>query len=423
MKKANLIIASFLALAAAPAVALAECPKVDNSCGTEVQELPQVKNAQSQYGNIYAKVTTLAASSNGATLGGLAVGNAFSARSQLTGLDVNSKQFLNADVKSVTDTKIDHASGVTISTAVAQGNAGQIEGCCSNLYASAEQIAEYGSNVTAVSKVAVKSADVIVSNAQAAGNNWAIASKNGYVESWNGQYNGANVKAISDVKACCNNGSITSTAVAAGNSSAIAGLNSTIYAVVDQKNYGDVTAVAKITNKSAKDNLASAVAMGNSATVLNEWGYTQMGGYQENHGAIKANAVVLNEEFTGSSIASASAYGNTALLSNVGTDARLDMYQNNFQGGAVTASATLFGSSSTGGVGMASSFAAGNSMTGYTCAGCGGGNVKMNGSATQYNYAPVTATTNINLGTAGAIIGSATAIGNSATFIAQSGGK
>lgn len=423
MKKANLIIASIIALAAAPTFAMAECQKPDNSCGTENQAIPQIANNQGQYGNVYSKVQLLAGSSANATSAATGVGSAFSARVLLTGADVTSKQFLGANVDAKSLVNIDQARGLTISTAVAQGNAGQIEACCANIYASAEQIAEYGSNVSATSKVKVKSSDTIVSNAQAAANNFAIASKNGYVESWNGQYNAANVKAVSEVEACCNNGSITSNAVAAGNSNTIVGQGATIYSVVDQKNYGNVSAVSKIHNHSATNNLATATAMGNSATVLNEWGYTQLGGYQENSGAINAQAIVLNDHFNGSAVAAASAYGNTALLSNVGTDARIDMYQNNFQGAPVTANATLFGSSSTGGVGMASSFAAGNTMTGYTCAACGGGNVKMNGSATQYNYAPVTATTNINMGTSGSIVGSATAIGNSATFIAQRAGN
>ena len=414
MKIANLISVSLLALIV-PAAALADCNQTP-ACQTST---PVINNDQYQNGNIYGHVQTLANYSEGAQLGSTAAGNALSARSVETGLNVYSLQRLDANVGAQNDITINEARGTTISNAIAQGNAGQVEACCSNLNVEAQQVALYGSNVEAFSNVNVGSSDTVISNAQTAANNWAIAAKNGYVESGIGQYNSAVVNSSSFVVACCNNGSITSSALATGNTNSIVGKNATIYSAVEQKNYGPISANAVILNNSATNNLASATAVANNANVTNEWGYAQLGGYQENNGNVDAHSLVLNEEFTGTAVSAASAMGNSALVSNIGSDGRLDMAQSNFGGGAISATANLVGSSSNGGVGMATSFAAGNTITGFACSSCAGGGVSMQGNSAQYNYAPVSASTNINVGSAGMIIGSATAIGNSATYIAQ----
>jgi hypothetical protein len=88
-------------------------------------------------------------------------------------------------------------------------------------------------------------------------------------------------------------------------------------------------------------------------------------------------------------------------------------------GGNVTSFAMLEGNSSRGGVGSVSSMATGNAITGYACASCGSAGVKVEGYSTQVNNAAVTAATYVGVGTAGQINANATAIGNSATFIAQ----
>jgi hypothetical protein len=62
-------------------------------------------------------------------------------------------------------------------------------------------------------------------------------------------------------------------------------------------------------------------------------------------------------------------------------------------------------------------------MTGYACSGCGTATVKMEGILAQTNLANVTSSVSVGsstgVATYGSILGQSTAVGNSATFIAQ----
>ena len=424
MKKSNVIVASLLVLGFIPAAAFAgECNKVPQTCAPEAQEsLNQAMNGQMQFSDSIATLHVVANETlNGTTASGLAVGNSVSVRAQELPLNVSNDQRLYGNTRSFNRVEVQNARGLTLSNSTAQGNAGQLEACCANTTVSSQQIAETGTDVVAHSLVRVGSSDVVISNAQAAANNWALASRNGYVENYNGQYSASKVVAVSDVEACCNNDVIMSGAVAAGNTSAVAGENATIYSTVDQKNYGDVGAWSNVKARSATNVTSAANAVGNAAQVKNSFGYAQLDGYQENSGEINANSEVHLGNWSGSAVSGSSAMGNSAILSNIGSDAMVNMTQNNF--GGVSSFSGLYGSSAQGGVGSASSFAVGNAITGFTCAACAGGAVKMDGYASQYNYAPVSATTHVNVGSAGSIMASASAIGNSATFIAQRGGN
>lgn len=422
MKKSNLIVASLIAISTLPAAAFAECNQAPQCAPAPMNEVSQIVNGQMQFGDSIAVLHVQAANTNeGVTASGLGVGNAFSARGQELGMSISNDQRLYGNVGAFNRVEVQNARGATVSNSVAQGNSGQVEGCCNVVGINSQQIAEDGTSVVAHSLVRLGSSDVVVSNAQAAANNWATAVANGRVENYNGQYSASQVVAVSDVQACCNNDTIASGALAAGNSSAVAGMNSTIYSTVDQKNYGPVGAYSNVRARSATNVTSAANATGNNALVKNEWGYAELNGYQENSGEVNANSEVHLGNWSGYANSGTSAMGNSALLSNVGSDASVNMTQNNF--GGVSAFSGLYGSSAQGGVGAASSFAAGNMVTGYTCAACAGGGVKMDGYSNQYNYGAVTATTHINVGSAGMVMGSATAIGNSATFIAQRGGN
>lgn len=421
MKKSNLIIASVFALIAVPAIASAECTQiVDNKPTCNPGQI--VINDQLQFGDAFANLVVSSPAAGGGAFSGLAVGNTLSVRAVEENLSISSNQYLNANVNAVNDIAIDKATGTLVSTAVAQGNAGQFEACCANTNAMAQQVAVYGKTVNAVSKVAVKSSDTVVSSAQAAANNWASATKNANVNQWVGQYNAANVNAYSEVQACCNNNDLNASSVAVANSNAMAGLGATIYSVADQKNYANVTAETLVMNNSATNNTGSSSAMANSASITNEFGYANLTGYQENLGSVQSQTIVLNNDWGGMAVSGASSMGNSAIVSNIGSDVDINLVQGNWGNNTINSSAYLIGNSSQGGVGMASSFAAGNSITGYSCAGCSPtGSVHVNANTAQYNYANVSANTYISGSTSGMLVGSATAIGNSATFIAQKG--
>lgn len=429
MKKSNLLIASVFALIAVPAVASASMLGPPREPPTRpCDQTPQcnpgqiVINDQLQMGDAFANLQVVSANANGGAFSGLAVGNTLSVRAVEENLSLSSNQKLEGNVKALNNIAIDKATGALVSSAVAQGNAGQYEACCANTNASAQQVVTAGKEVTAVSNVKVKSSDTILSNAQAAANNWGSAIKNATTYQWVGQYNAANVNAGAYVDACCNNKEIVAASVAAGNSNSMAGLNATIYSSADQKNYGNVSAQTFIKNNSATNNTGSSSAVGNNVTIANEWGYVNLNGYQENQGAINATTIVLNGDWAGMAVAGASAMGNSALVTNIGSDVDINLVQGNWGGAPITANAIFDGNSSHGGVGMASSYAAGNSITGYSCAGCNPNNsVHVNANTAQYNYSNVTANTYISGSTSGMLVGSATAVGNSATFIAQKG--
>jgi hypothetical protein len=408
MTKAQTILASVAAIALLPAAAFAgQGPSI-------------VLNGQVQMGDAISQLNVHVGSTHGATASSVGVGNVMNAHSVQRDMTVTSNQTLQGRVGAFNDVAIGTARGATVSTAVAQGNAGQVVGCCSNTVTSASQVANHGTTVGAVSQVRVGSSDTVVSAAQAAANNFAISTANGTSRSFVGQYSAADVQAHSNVTACCNNDSLTSSALVAANSLAVRGESSTVYADLEQKNYGRALAASRVNVGSGTNVTSAASAAGNTALVDNRWGYAQMNGYQENRGFVGAISEVSLGDWRGHAVSGSNAVGNSAMLSNLGSDATIGMVQNNYSG--VAAYTGLYGTSSQGGVGVASSHAVGNAVTGYACASCGNGSVKIEGYTAQYNYAPVTATTNISVGSAGHITGSATAVGNSASFIATRGG-
>jgi hypothetical protein len=437
MKKSYLIAASVLASAVVPAFAFASCGAVNNNCGNsyeapQYQEtsscnqyngcaagLPQAFSNQVQTGNIYARVSTLANSANGANLGTTSVGNAYSAQSDARGVYLNSDQRLGGNVHGNNIVRMHNAQGENFVTTNTQGNATQLAAFNGKAVAQGQQITQYGTSIVANNNARFGHAQNLVSTAQIAGNNWGIDAKDTTLRSHGQQYNSANINGNNSVFIGHSNGTIGANTIVAGNSNSIVGTNSTIYSALEQKNYGNINANTIVLNNSGNNVYANSVAVANNANLTNKWGYAQLAGYQENNNAVNSRAIVLNGDFTGNIGANAQAMGNSGLVSNIGSDARLNMVQNNFSGAPITAIASLSGFSSNGGVGSANSYAVGNALTGYTCAGCNGGNVSMGGHSSQYNYAPISATTNVNMATNGAISATATAIGNTASYIAK----
>ena len=408
MTKAHTFLAGIAAIALLPAVANAQ------------HAAYSVLNGQVQLNDVISNLHVQAASSQGTSASGVAAGNAVTVGAVEREVNFVNNQHLRGSVIAANQVEIGTAHGTTTNTAVASGNSAQVQGCCAVTRTSSDQVAVTGSQVAAIALTRVNSADTVVTATQATANNFASTTTQGYSDARAGQYSAASVDSHARVEACCNNGSITSSAVAAANAARWTGEAATIYAHVDQKNYGPVNASSRIVLNNGTNLMSGASAAGNVAELQNSWGYAQMDGYQENQGNVSASSEITLNDFGGFAVSGANAIGNSALVSNIGSDATMAMTQNNF--GAVSASASFNGASSRGGVGQVSSSAVGNAMTGFACAACGSASVKMEGYATQYNSGPVTATTNVNFGTAGHIVASASAVGNSASFIAQRGG-
>ncbi len=405
MTKAKIILASVAAIALMPAIASA-------------QHAPyNVLNGQVQLNDVIGTLNVQMGGANGITGTTLAAGNNMAAKAVERDMNVRSTQSLNGNVVADNQISAGSARGVTISTAVAHGNAVQVEGCCATTTSETSQTTTYGKQINANSVVRVGSADTIVSATQSTGNTFAGWTANGSTNGFAAQYNGATVNSNSVIEACCNNNSATSGAVAAANSARWGGENATVYGNVDQKNYADVTASSRASIHSGTNVTSAAAAGGNLAEIQNMWGYAQLDGRQENNNAITSGSVVQLGDWGGYAVSGANSVGNSALVSNLGSDVTMGMVQNN--NGMVSSLATLEGNSSRGGVGSVSSMATGNAITGYACASCGSSSVKVEGYTAQYNNAAVVANTYVGVGTAGNIAASATAIGNTATFIAQ----
>lgn len=408
MTKAKIILASVAAIALIPSMASA-------------QHAPyNVLNGQVQLNDVMSTLNVQMGQANGVTGSNLAAGNNMAAKAVENDMTVVSTQELNGNVAANTYISAGSARGLTLSTAVAHGNAAQVEGCCANTNVAVSQVATENRTIDANSVIRVGSSDTIVSATQATANTFGSWTANGSTNGYAGQFNAATVNSNSVVEACCNNDSVTSGAVAAANSARWAGENATIYGAVDQKNYAGANATSRVAIHSGTNVTSAAAAGGNLAEIQNKYGYAQLDGFQGNSGNINAASVVQLGDWGGFAVSGANSVGNSALVSNLGSDVTMSMMQNNH--GNVTAFGMLEGNSSRGGVGVVSSMATGNAITGYACASCGSPSVKVEGYTSQTNWGNVTAATYVGVGTAGPITASATAIGNTATFIAQRSG-
>lgn len=378
-----------------------------------------ILNGQVNFSDVQGLVVVDAATTHGSAAASLAAGNQMGARvTQGTGR-LDSRQTMSGNTLAYSQTRIDNANGATVSVAQASGNAGQAEVCCGAVTGQASQTAS-GAAVTAISNVATRFSDTVASSATASGNAWGISGTSSYIDVGVTQTNSSAIYARSQVEGDGNNQALTSGATAVANSNRIASESSTVYSGVLQYNHAATTAESVVLQNFGTNVTSAASAGGNVAGIDNKWGYAQMDGYQENAAPITARSEIYIADWAGFAASGANAIGNSAIVSNLGSDATLGMVQNNFGGGAVSASATLQGNSSTGGVGIASASAIGNAATVYSCASCGDGAVKVEGYVSQYNYAPVTATASVGAGVAGSITASATAVGNSASFIVGS---
>jgi hypothetical protein len=265
MTKTKIILASVAAIALIPAVASAQHAPAN------------VLNGQVQLNDVMSYLHVQMGSANGITGTNLAAGNNMAAKSVQQDMDVQSNQTLNGNVAANTNIAAGSARGLTLSTAVAHGNAAQVEGCCANTNTGITQVAEYGRSVSANSVTRVGSSDTIVSATQATANSFGGWTANGSTTGYAGQFNAATVNSNSVVEACCNNGSVTSGAVGAANSARWGGESATIYAAVDQKNYADSNAHSRVgvhsaTNVTMPNWMASkAIAVTSMPALLCNW--------------------------------------------------------------------------------------------------------------------------------------------------------
>jgi hypothetical protein len=324
-----------------------------------------------------------------------------------------------AATSSVTTTSA--VPGLIASITSAYGNTSQAEACCGGMNIDMSQIVSGGS-VVADGRVATAPGLGTLSMASTASAN-AIGTSvtNGPLTLRGLQTNNGLVFSASQGAVCCNSTAITVASTAVANSSASASTNSTVYSTTRQVNSGQVLSASVHTTNSGRLITSATQATGNSVYASNQWGYTQVDANQSNTGYIGAFARLTANNYQTAAVAGATATANSILLSSQGSDGTLIGFQNNI--GDVSSQVFLDGSSTNGGVAQASGTAIANSMTGYACSGCGTNTVKLEGFYGQTNNANVTSTISVGtvggIGTHGSVLAQGTAVGNSATFIAQ----
>lgn len=369
-------------------------------------------NGQLNWGDVVADITVVTNSSaHDATAASTAAGNSVSGANMAGGLDAESDQTNFGATSSHSTLQGGNVrNGVVIATA--QANAGQAQTVGGDLNILATQTA-HGGDVLATARADIANGQTLSAVASAASNNAAPAADHGDMDITLRQDASNSAYAITDVDACCV-GRTVAGASSAINAYGSTSTTSTVYADYTQNSTGAQSqAATDVYQYRGYDVTAASTAAANSATINNEWGYAQIRGRQSSATSVSADTRVTLGSWEGTAAVSAYGVGNTTLATNVGSDMVLDVAQLNT--GGVDANAQFNAGSGDGGDVVVASTAIGNAVTGYVCSQCG--DAALSATSSQTNGGNINATGSISVNGAGAIYGSASAIGNSATFI------
>lgn len=311
--------------------------------------------------------------------------------------------------------------GLVLQATSAFGNSAQAQACCGGIDVEFTQSASLGT-IEAIGRVTTAPGLGTLNMSSAASANVVGGSvANGPTTLRSTQTNASTVNSWAFGSACCNDGSITLSSTAVANSSAASSESSTVYASVNQSNAGFVSSNSDHFTNSGTLITSATQATGNSANAFNKWGYTDLRGSQVNDASIVAQSAIQANNYLLAANTGSTAQANSAVLSSSGSDGTIILNQFNGLNGGVAAETLFSAVSATGGVGTATTTAAGNSLTGYACGSCGQAEVKIEGYTSQINEGSVTATTTMNGASGSALVGRATAVGNTANFLVQQG--
>lgn len=283
-----------------------------------------------------------------------------------------------------------------------QSNAGDVEAFSK---ATATKFKRGAGTITGIANVATSSAEF------------------GNVDSYTNQTNTGSSSAKNVVIVDRNTKSIDYSVIAGGNAVTTEGASSDVWgaAVQVQGEHTDVVASSRIKSWESRSDVAATVtAAANSYTLTNYDGNATLGAsgselYQENGANVEANNRLVLESWNGQAFGTSYGVGNSALIHNQGGDTGLFSIQNNF--GDVSSDTFLRGNSSHGDTAIIDATAIGNAATASHCTHCGDG--ALTGSAHQTNYGSSYAQSTFIGGSTGTVYGSATAVGNTATFTAS----
>ncbi|MDQ7019984.1 MAG: holdfast anchor protein HfaD [Robiginitomaculum sp.] len=351
-----------------------------------------------------------------------ALGNTLSVQVDTGNLTLNNTQTLNGAGSAQSVIRVNSASEELDSIATTFGNSATITTCCGTIDAVSQQTVGADATQSATSDVTADNwAFNPTSTATAVAN--AISYETwdgGRITAWAGQTNNASVVSDASLNAGLLADSATITATSIGNSATAGGESTTLDVDANQRNFGtSISARAQVNSPDGEDVISTAAATGNAYNVENAYGFAKVVTDQNNSAQIEARSDVTLDLWQGWNASTAYAVANSNLVSNIGSDIDLANIQNN--DGGVEATATFTGGTAGGGVGndtiitdfVTSATAFGNAVSGFVCSTCGGGITANN---RQTNAGTIVASSSVNTGSGGALIATATAVGNSATF-------
>ncbi|MCI4643737.1 MAG: holdfast anchor protein HfaD [Hyphomonadaceae bacterium] len=233
------------------------------------------------------------------------------------------------------------------------------------------------------------------------------------------QHSEGSASATTDADMCCDGSGASFATVAGGNAVSSTGYTSTAIQSGTQTTAAGATlrGLTDVYIYEATDVVAATTVAGNSYVLENQFGYASLGEdgdalSQTNESEVDAQTYLTVGAWNGLAGATAYGVGNSALVSNLGSDTAL--YADQTNSATVGAQASFDGASTTGGVATLSATAMGNAATASLCITCG--DATVSGTTRQVNSGNVYAIGTMSVPTSGGIIGSATAIGNSATY-------
>lgn len=346
-----------------------------------------------------------------------AVGNAAAGLIKSGDIDVDIDQRLEGNVDAVNTVTGGYVENGVITT-TAYGNSATGGTWAGTNYYRADQVSN--GDVSAATQIDLQGSNQITSATTAIANVSVPTDEYGTNRAFQIQDSNASVSASTNAVVCCAATSATFVTTAGANAVSSTGLTSTNFnGAVQTTAAGEtIQAVTDVYMRDGNDVLAVTSTFGNSVTVDNQWGYATLGRegselYQSNQSDIDSQTYVTLNNWSGSASATAYGVGNSALISNVGSDTALFANQQNY--GDVYTATSFDGNSSSGGTGIVNATSIGNAVTANLCNVCSGDAV-LQGGVTQMNAGQVIARGSAYATTSGGIYGSATAVGNSATY-------
>ena len=331
-------------------------------------------------------------------------------------LSYTATQRMSGGSHALANITVDDSAGETFdANTSATGNTGTAGNCCGNLTGAVIQTIDAGKTVTAETYTAVAGPDSTGETSigsTAIGNTQGWETNGGSVNATTSQtHNGDTYAAVGANGAGVDNQATYSTTAVANNVTVDA-TSAPVQMSVSQTASGGTRTRAgvDVSQSSGSDVTVAATATNNNINVTSDGYDASVVSTQTSGTLVTADANLTLGTWTGEAVVSGYGVANSAIVSNSGSSTEIDGSQTNTTGVLVTTSLT---GGSASGDGTAISTAVGNAYSGYACPDCNG---SLTAGLTQANNYGVTASTVVTTNTTGAVVGVASAVGNTATF-------